>query len=79
MPDEIPEINFGKIGDAINILQLLVDTKLVSSKGDARRLVEQGGISINNKKVDDMKNILYFSEPIILKVGKRKFLKVVPH
>ena len=51
MPDEIPEINFGKIGDAINILQLLVDTKLVSSKGDARRLVEQGGISINNKKL----------------------------
>lgn len=78
LPDEIPEMEFGKIGEEINILQILIDTKLTSSKSEARRLVEQGGVSIDNKRVDDIKKNIYFAEPILIKVGKRKFLKLIP-
>lgn len=78
LPDEIEEMSYGKSGSSVNVLQLLTDTKLIASKGEARRLIEQGGITINNEKVTDSKADILLSEPKIIKVGKRKFLKVIP-
>lgn len=78
MPDEIEEMTYGTTGTAVNILQLLADTKLVPSKGEARRLIEQGGVTVNNEKVTDAKMDITLSGPTIVKVGKRKFLKVLP-
>jgi tyrosyl-tRNA synthetase len=78
LPDVIEEMNYGTTGTAVNILQLMTDTKLVPSKGEARRLIEQGGVTINNEKVSDPKSDILMNEPKIIKVGKRKFLKVVP-
>ncbi len=78
LPDVIEEMNYGALGSAVNVLQLLTDTKLIPSKGEARRLIEQGGVTINNEKVSDTKADILLSEPKIIKVGKRKFLKVIP-
>ncbi len=78
LPDEIEEMKYGSTGNAVNILQLLVDTNLVPSKGEARRLIEQGGVTINNEKITDAKADIQLNEPKIIKVGKRRFLKVVP-
>jgi len=78
LPDVIEEMNFGSKGDSVNILQLLTDTKLVPSKGEARRLIEQGGVTINNEKITDSKIDVQLTEPKIIKVGKRKFLKIIP-
>ena len=78
IPDDIEEITFGKIGTEINIAQLLTEVKLTPSKSEARRLIEQGAVTINNKKIVDVKNNLYFCEPLLIKVGKRKFLKINP-
>ena len=78
VPDVIEELKYSSLGSAVNVVQLLVDTKLAPSKGEARRLVEQGGVSINNEKISDPKSEIQLSEPKIIKVGKRKFLKVIP-
>lgn len=57
------------------ILEVLVDAGFAPSKSEARRLVEQGGISVNGKKVTDVKTVIDESEVTIQK-GKKVFKKV---
>lgn len=61
----------------IGILTLLVKTGLVSSNGEGRRLVQQGGISVNDEKIADPSLKLTISEEVIIKKGKKVFHKVV--
>lgn len=58
-----------------NILDILVDTEFASSKSEAKRLVEQGGISIDDEKIVDPKFTINKKE-IIIKKGKKIFKKV---
>lgn len=75
IPDEIEEF---KLKDkSIKIIDLLTLTKLTDSKGNARRLIEQGGVSIDGEKIEDINYIVNFEKEFILKVGKRKFLKII--
>mgnify|MGYP003294952400 CR=1 FL=1 len=63
----------------VDILQLLVAGGLCASRGEARRAVEQGGVSVNGEKVADPKTLYTkdsFAEEFILKKGKKKILKV---
>ena len=78
VPDEVQEFQYRVANDEVGILQLLSDTKMAASKGEARRLVEQGGVSIDGVKVADINARIELLKPIILKVGPRRFLKVVP-
>lgn len=63
----------------IDILQLLISANLATSRNEARRAVEQGGVSVNGEKVTDT-HASYtkddFAEEFILKKGKKKFCKV---
>lgn len=59
----------------IGLLTLLVKCKLASSNGEARRLVQQGGVSINDEKILDPKANVNLSEPVIIKKGKKVFHK----
>jgi tyrosyl-tRNA synthetase len=63
-----------------NILDILVEVKISSSKSEARRLLEQGGISINNEKITDINTIINkdkFKEGyVILSKGKKTHVKV---
>ncbi len=61
---------------SVNILDILVDDKLATSRSDARRLISQGGVKVNGKKVDSL-NLTIDSEAII-SVGNRKFIKKTP-
>ena len=62
----------------MNILELLVLTKLAVSKGDARRVVEQGGAKIEQKAVTDINAIVEIpAAGLILQRGKRQFVRVV--
>lgn len=65
--------------DKINILDFLAKLSIISSKSEARRLIEQGGIIINNeKKLDITETIdLSLTKEFIVKKGKKTFLKVV--
>ncbi len=64
----------------ISILDLLVKCKIAPSKGQAKILVEQGGISINDQKITDIKFMLsdelFTDDFIIIKKGKKTFVKV---
>jgi len=75
VPDDIPEL---KLNDKkLSILDMILKVKFAPSKGEAKRLVSQGGVSINGKKVADINSIIQIENGMILKVGKRKFIKFV--
>jgi tyrosyl-tRNA synthetase len=59
------------------VIGLMTEARLVPSKSEARRLVEQGGVSIDGERVTDSNAALPDKQEFILKVGKRKFLKVL--
>ena len=71
------ELTADKLTDgAINILDLLVECKLVPTKSEGRRNVQQGGISINNEKITDPKANITIEGEVIIKKGKKIFHKV---
>ena len=76
LPDEIPEMRCA--GTSAAVLQVLTDTGMASSKGEARRLIEQGGVSVDGQRVADPAAVIDFSKGVIVKVGKRKFMRVLP-
>ena len=65
----------------MSILDVLVATGLAPSKGEGRRLVQQGGVSVDNEKVTDVNKLLTADDfkdgQIIIKKGKKVFHKVV--
>jgi len=75
LPTKIPEIKIKE--KALNILNLLVKTKLAPSKSEAKRLILQKGIKINDEIQEDWKKSVEIKKEMIIRVGKRKFLKVV--
>ncbi|MDD4298594.1 MAG: tyrosine--tRNA ligase [Bacilli bacterium] len=78
--DYMPSTEISKSKLDINVLELLVETKLVSSKSEARRLIEQNGISINQIKENDANRTLTSNDFnagfLIIQKGKKTFLKV---
>ena len=74
------ELSEAELGEGIGLLDLLVLTKLVASKGEGRRLIEQGGLSINGEKVSDVNLKITkadLAQPIKIKKGKKAFHKVI--
>lgn len=69
-PTDIPEYKAKKDESVIDVL---VNSKICSSKSDARRAIEQGGVSIDDKKITDIKAVAVSG---ILKKGKRYFVKI---
>ncbi len=77
IPENIEVFKLDKSAREQTVVGLLALTKLVSSRGEARRLIEQGGVTINGERVTDLNSGLPQAGEFILKVGKRKFLKIV--
>lgn len=77
LPDEIPEFVVDENQQKIEILELMILTKTAPSKGEARRLVTQGGVSLNGEKISDVKFVVDIKSGDILKVGKRNFIKLI--
>lgn len=74
-PSNVPEVSLRE-GEWV-CLELLHETKLASSKNEARRLILQGGVKINGKKISDpVQKIHLKKEPLLIQVGKRKFLRI---
>jgi len=76
LPDEIEEFNVGD-NKEINILDLIILVNFAPSKGEARRLLTQGGVSIDGEKISDVQSSISVKTGMILKVGKRKFIKLI--
>ncbi len=72
------EIELKKLsGKKYNIIELISETGLCASKSDARRLVQGGGVKVNEEKVTTIEQELDITKETLLQVGKRKFLKVI--
>jgi tyrosyl-tRNA synthetase len=76
VPEVIQEMALPVSNGDINIIKLLTDTNLASSNSEARRLVEQGGVSVEGKRVSDQQQMISLEKPVVIKVGKRRFLRV---
>ncbi|MBB85595.1 MAG: tyrosine--tRNA ligase [Deltaproteobacteria bacterium] len=76
MPDEIPEEDVALGGrDGLKVFELLVEAKLAASKSEARRLAQQGGVSIDQERVSDPTALVAAGEHLV-QVGKRRFARV---
>ena len=76
IPDDIPEYRLAE--GEIKLINLMTMSKLTDSNANGRRLIQQGGVSIDGKKVTDVNKMVSNKKEFVLKVGKRKFLKVIP-
>ena len=74
IPDDIPEI---RINSNQKLVEIMVANQMVSSNGEAKRMIKQGAVKINDEKNLDMHIEISPGKDTILKVGKRKFLKII--
>ena len=64
--------------EGVNLVNLIATSSLVKSKGDARRIVQQGGISINGNVIEDPRAHIELTElsGALLKIGKRGYMRI---
>ncbi|HHV50263.1 MAG TPA: tyrosine--tRNA ligase [Candidatus Avimonas sp.] len=78
---ELSKEDFSNDGPAISVIDLLVKTNLAPSKGEARRLIQQGGISVDDRKVAGIDEVVLLSEfekgYVIIRKGKKVYHKAV--
>ncbi len=74
IPEDIESV---KIESDTNILDLLVNLKFVQSKGEAKRLIQGGGVKLDGEKISDMALVVTPNMDKVLQAGKRKFAKLV--
>ncbi len=73
IPNDIKTVEILK--EKFDLIEELVKNNLVSSKSEVRRLITQGGIKVNNEKLEDI-NKLNISDTMIIQIGKKKFIKL---
>ncbi len=73
IPDDIPECS---LSESMRLIDIMVSNKLVSSNGEAKRMIKQGAVKLNDEKMDDGFMLIDPGSENILKVGKRRFLKI---
>jgi tyrosyl-tRNA synthetase len=77
LPDEIEEKTLAANAlENPNVVKILVAAGLAPSNKDARRLIEQGGVLLENEKVTDPNATVDLTDFKLFKVGKRKFMKI---
>ncbi|NQT52984.1 tyrosine--tRNA ligase, partial [bacterium] len=81
LPDDMPTYTLrpDDLEDgAIWIVRLVAASGMASSNGAARRLVQQGGVSLDGARIDDLEARIAIAGGEILRVGKRKFARLQP-
>ena len=75
------EVTAAQLGDGMGLLELMVLAELAASKGEARRLVQQGGVTIDDQKIADIAYTVTAEQfkdgQIIIKKGKKTFRKIL--
>jgi tyrosyl-tRNA synthetase len=77
LPDDIPVIEIAREGEAMKLVRIIASAMSVSNS-EARRLIQQGGVEVDQKPVKDVDAAYSAAEPFVLRVGKKRFVKVVP-
>ena len=73
IPDNIPEIEL-ESNILMNLIPILVQDNIISSKSEFKRLIAQGGVRVNQEKINDMDLKLINND--VIKIGKKKFIRV---
>jgi tyrosyl-tRNA synthetase len=73
LPDDMPTFT---LSSPATIIEVLVESKLASSKGEARRLIDGGGVRVDGEKVGGYDVMLAPGTPAVVQVGRRKFVQV---
>lgn len=74
IPDDIPELGIEE--SELPISDLIMRAGFAPSKSEARRLIQQGGVSLAGEKISEPNATVPMTDGAVLKVGKRKFLKI---
>lgn len=74
-PDEIPDLSISN--GEMEIIDLLMDNNLFDSKSEAKRMIKQGAVKINEEKISDFRGKLNLKGGEVLRIGKRIFYKIV--
>jgi len=74
VPKDIPTVTISSHG--ITLVELLIEADLVTSKSEARRLIEQGGVKINEMKKTTPTEMIAIEEGMIVQVGSRRFVRI---
>jgi len=77
MPSAIKTYPITKIKGTTDTASVVVDTGLAPSKSEAKRLISQGAVKLNNKVIKDWQKKITPTKEVILQVGKRKFIKII--
>ena len=72
-PDEMDQV---ELSIDTQLIEVVTNEGLTSSKGEARRLIKQGAIRVDNEKITDESHILLKGKEVGIKVGKRRFIKI---
>lgn len=73
--ENMPTVEFAQ--DSLGILDVMVTAKLAPSKGEARRLIQQGGVTLNDEKVTDTNTVVDLAAGAIIKKGKKIIVKLI--
>ena len=73
--ENVPSVEIEMNAD-MGIVDFLMAAKLFPSKSEARRMIEQGGIQIDGKKITDWKSVVSVADEIMVQKGKKTFLRV---
>jgi tyrosyl-tRNA synthetase len=76
IPDEMPEVTVQSTDAVITVMQLLKQSGLTPSTGEATRMIEQGGVKLDGDKVVDKMLMIAKGTTVVAQVGKRKFARV---
>ena len=83
--EHMPTITYteDKFNEGIDLITMLVDTKIAKNRSEGRRLIEQNGISVNDSKVTDVKAVFTSDDldsdgALIVQKGKKVFYQVRP-
>lgn len=78
IPDDAPELTF-TAGSSVRLMDIISDAGLTQSNGETKRLMKQGGVSLNDEKISDTNIEIEFvkGSQFELKVGKRKYARLI--
>lgn len=73
IPEDIETV---KIENGSNIIDVLQELNFISSRGEGKRLIQQGGVKLDGEKINDMNYSFNIEDEVVLQAGKRKFVRL---
>ena len=77
IPDEMPQVSYPLANGAVLLVRAMTEAGLTKSNGEGRRLIDQGGVKLNNEKVSDTNLELAAPGEYIVQIGRRRFARIL--